>query len=78
MYNPLRLALWNANGLTQHAEKLRTFISDHNIDVMLIFETLFTDKNYFTLPFYSVYHTNHLAGTARSGSAIIIKNLYPA
>jgi hypothetical protein len=36
MDNPLRLALWNANGLTQHAEELRTFISYHNVDVMLI------------------------------------------
>jgi exonuclease III len=73
MYNPLCLALWNTNGLTQHAEELRTFISDHNIDVMLISETHFTDKNYFKLPFYSVYHTNHPAGTARGGSVIIIK-----
>jgi hypothetical protein len=36
MANFLRLALWNANGLTQHAEELKTFISLHNIDVMLI------------------------------------------
>jgi hypothetical protein len=62
---PLPLALWNANGLTQHAKELRTFISDHNIDVMLISETHFADKNYFTLPFYSVYRPNHPAGTAR-------------
>jgi hypothetical protein len=32
----LQLALWNASGLTQHAEELKTFISIHNIDVMLI------------------------------------------
>jgi hypothetical protein len=74
MDNPLRLALWNANGLTQHAEELRTFISYHKIDVMLISETHFTEKSYFKLPFYSVYHINHPAGTARGGSAIIIKN----
>jgi hypothetical protein len=40
---------------------------------MLISETHFTEKSYFKLPFYSVYHTNHPAGTARGGSAIIIK-----
>jgi hypothetical protein len=34
----LQLALWNANGLTQHAEELITFICIHNIDVMLISE----------------------------------------
>jgi hypothetical protein len=72
MDNPLHLALWNANGLTQHEEELRTFISYHNIDVMLISDTHFTEESYFKLPFYTVYHTNHLAGTARGGSAIIV------
>jgi exonuclease III len=74
MDNPLCFALWNANELTQHAEEPCNFISDHNKDVMLISETHFTDKNYFKLPFHSVYHTNHLAGTAHGGSAIILKN----
>jgi hypothetical protein len=62
----LQLALWNANGLHQHAEELKTFISLRNIDIMLISETYFTDKCYLRLP-------NHPAGTARGGSAIIIK-----
>jgi hypothetical protein len=75
MDNPLLLALWNANCLTQHAEELRTFIFYHNIDVMFISETHFTEKSYFRLLFYSVYSTNHPAGTARGGSAIIIKTL---
>jgi exonuclease III len=74
MANVLRLALWNANGLIQHAEELRTFISLHNIDVMLISETHFTEKSYLKLLNYTVYHTNHIAGTARGGTAIIVKN----
>jgi hypothetical protein len=45
------------------------FISHHNIDAMLISETHFTDKSYLKLPKY----TNHPAGTARGGTAIIIK-----
>jgi hypothetical protein len=44
MANFLRLPLWNANGLTQHAEEIKTSISLHNIDVMLISETNFTEK----------------------------------
>jgi hypothetical protein len=32
----LQLALQNANSLTQHTEELKTFISIHNNDVMLI------------------------------------------
>jgi hypothetical protein len=40
----LQLALWNANSLTQYTEELETFISIHNIDVMLISETHFMKK----------------------------------
>jgi exonuclease III len=74
MANFLRLALWNANGLIQNAEELRTFIPLHNIDVMLISETHFTEKRYLKLFNYTVYHTNHPTGTARGGTAIIVKN----
>jgi hypothetical protein len=73
MTKSLQLALWNANGLTQHIEELKMFISHHKIDVMLISETHFTDKSYLKLPKYTVYHTNHPAGTACGGTAIIIK-----
>jgi hypothetical protein len=65
----LQLALWKANGLTQHIEELKTFIFIHNIDVMLILETRLTEKSYLKLPNYTVYHTNHPAETA-----VIIKN----
>jgi hypothetical protein len=63
----LQLALWNAKGLTQHTEELKTFNSIHNIDVMLISETHFNGKTYVKLPNYSVYYTNHQARTARGG-----------
>jgi hypothetical protein len=60
----LQLALWNANGLTQHTEELKMFIPSHNIDVMLISEMHFTGKKLsIKLPKYTVYHTNHPAGT---------------
>jgi hypothetical protein len=36
MAKSLQLALRNANGLTQHTEELKTFISLHNVDAMLI------------------------------------------
>jgi exonuclease III len=69
----LQLALWNTNGLTQHTKELETFISIHNIDIMLILETHFTEKSCLKLSNYAVHHTNHPA-TARGGTAIIIKN----
>jgi hypothetical protein len=46
------------------------FISTHNIDIMLISETLYGKK----APKYSLYHTNHPASTAPRETAIIIKN----
>jgi exonuclease III len=69
----LQLALWNANGLAHHADELQTFLAVRNIDIMLLSETLFTQKSCLKLSHYTIYHTNHPAGTARGGTAIIIK-----
>jgi hypothetical protein len=74
MANFLQLALWNANGLTHHANELQSFLAIHNIDAMLLSETHFTQRSYLRIPHYAIYHTNHPAGTARGGTAIIIKN----
>jgi exonuclease III len=51
----LKLAAWNANGLTQHAEELKMFISTHNINFILISETRFTEKSY--LKFLNIQST---------------------
>jgi hypothetical protein len=67
----LQLALWNTNGLIQHTETLKTFISIH---IMLILEMHFTEKSYLKLHNYAAYNMNHVARTARGGTAIIIKN----
>jgi hypothetical protein len=70
----LQLTLWRANGLTQHTEQLETLISIHNIDVMLISDTPFTEKSYLELPDYTIYHMNHPAKIAEGGTTITIKN----
>lgn len=70
----LRIALWNANGLAQHSQELKTFIHLHNIDIMLISETHFTNMNSFRLPGYITYNTNVPDGRAHGGSAVIIKS----
>ena len=75
MIKLLQLAIWNANGLTQHIEELKAFILDKHIDILLISETHFTEKSYLKIPGYLVYHTNHPSASARGGSAIIIKNI---
>jgi exonuclease III len=50
------------------------FLYTHDIDVMLISETRFTEKSYIRIPQYTLYHTNHPAGTTRGGTAIILKS----
>jgi len=39
---PLRVILWNANGLSNHKLELKTFLDLHKIDIALISETHFT------------------------------------
>jgi len=50
MHSPLRVALWNANGLTNHKLELKTFLNMHKIDIALIFETHFTVRTMFNVP----------------------------
>jgi hypothetical protein len=60
-----RLNAKSVDCLTQHTEELKTFISIHNIDVMLISEMHFTEKKPSkTFQLYSLYHMNHPTGTA--------------
>jgi exonuclease III len=64
---------WNANGLHRHEEEVQLLLDQNAIDVLLISETHFTDKNYFHLPRYNMYQTNHPDGTAHGGTATLIK-----
>ena len=74
MSHTLKIAIWNANGLTNHVREIQTFITQHNIDILLISETHFTNRSYMKLNRYSIYETKHPDGTAHGGSAIIIRN----
>lgn len=70
----LKICLWNANGLSQHKLELKTFLINQNIDIMLISETHFTNKNNFKVAGYTIYDTKHPDGKAHGGTAILIKN----
>ena len=70
----MRIALWNANGLAQHKFELELFLKQQQIDMMLISETHFTDKNYLKIHGYNFYHTQHPSGKAHGGTGIIIKS----
>lgn len=70
-----QIAIWNANGLINHVQELKTFIVTHNLDIILISEAHMTEKSYIKIPHYTVYHTEHPQGRARGGTAVIIKNI---
>lgn len=69
----LKMALWNANGFSQHQQEIQVFLYNESIDILLISETHFTHRSYPKLQNYIVYHTNHPSGAAHGGTAIIIK-----
>jgi len=73
MDRKLKLATWNANGLAKHSLEVKAFILSHDIDILLVSETHFTNKNYFQNPGYTLYHTMHSDGKTHGGTAIIIR-----
>ena len=72
---PLKISVWNANGLCNHVHDLELFLKEKHVDVMMISETHFTQKSFIRLKGYTIYTTNHPAGRARGGTAVIIKNV---
>jgi hypothetical protein len=70
----IRVALWNANGMKQHQGEIKIFLTHNQIDVLLISETHFMERTYFSIPYYKIYTTNHPDGTAHGGTAILVKH----
>jgi exonuclease III len=66
----LKIALWNANGLLQHKDEIKTFLDHNVIDILLVSETHFTDRTFFRIPYYNAYFTNYPDNTAHAGSGI--------
>lgn len=73
MRRSYKIAVWNANGLWQHRKEVEMFLNFNNIDVFLISETHFTERNYFSIFNYNTYKTLHPDGTAHGGTAILIR-----
>jgi hypothetical protein len=70
----LKLGVWNAKDPIQHRDELKMFIYTNDIDVILISETHFTEKSCIRIPQYTHYHINQPTGSARGGTAIILKS----
>lgn len=69
----LKIGIWNANGLCNHALELKTFLREKEIDIMMISETHFTVRSYLNVPNYVLYSTKHPDGTAHGGTAILVR-----
>jgi hypothetical protein len=74
MDSSLRIALRNANGLTNHKLELENFLNIHKLDISLISETHFTTRTLFKVPNYKVYHIPHPDDSDHGGAAVIIRN----
>jgi len=72
--NSLLTLLWNANRLKNHKNELLFTLQEKIIDIVLIFEIIFTTNPYVNLLGYDSYRGNHLDNTAHAGAAIYIKS----
>lgn len=70
----LRLAIWNANGLSNHTREVEAFLNLHFIDILLVSETHFTSRSHFKIRGYDLLHTNHPDNRAHAGACILIRN----
>ena len=60
--------------MSNHKPELLAFLTDNIVDVLLVTETHFTNKSFFSIPNYKLYHTTHPDNKAHGGSAVLIKN----
>lgn len=74
MSKSLKVAVWNANGLSQHRLEVESFLNSKNIDIMLVSETHFTKKSFINFRNYNIYHTVHPENKAHGGVCVIIKS----
>lgn len=73
MNHTFRISQWNANGLSDKRQKMEVFLNINKIDVMLIPETRFTDKNYFKI--YNCYFINQPSGNVQGETGALVKNI---
>lgn len=71
-----KIALWNANGITNHKHEVELFLTFNKIDILLISESHLTTNTSFKIPQYIIYNAAHpdTERRASAGAAIIIRN----
>lgn len=73
MTEPLKIILWNSNGVLKRKNELELILETENIDVCLLTETHLDKNSKFTFRKYNHYVTPHPNNSSRGGSAILIK-----
>ncbi|KAI8120461.1 putative RNA-directed DNA polymerase from transposon X-element [Lucilia cuprina] len=68
----LRIVIWNANGISNHANEI--FVKNNYIDIFLVSETHFTSRSFFRIKDYDIVFANHPDERAHGGAAILIWN----
>src|SRR5687768_9204723 len=71
--NVLKIAIWNANGISQRKNELQAFLIHNKIDIMLISETHLTIKHFFCVKNYFFYDAKFSGVKAHGGSGILIR-----
>lgn len=54
-FDSLKIVIWNTNRLLQHTLEITVYLETQQFDILLILETHFTKKNYFSMPKYRFY-----------------------
>lgn len=70
----LRIAIWNANGLSNHTQEIELFLKTYFIDILLVSETHFTSRTFFKIRGFDLIIANQPHDNAHAGSAILIKS----
>lgn len=66
---------WNANGLSGRITELKNFLTENNIDVILIQESRLRNKVNHNIPNYHMYYNNRQNSSTRwGGTAIYVRN----
>lgn len=71
-FSPLSLTTWNARSIKNKREELTQFLTDYDIDILLLQETFLKTTDKFRIPKYKTYRTDRTTGQG-GGTAIIIK-----
>lgn len=75
MDRQIKILAWNANGITNKLADLRFFVSEHDVDIILLGETHLTPQHNLSLNPYTVYRTDRPNQNPRKpsgGSAILV------